>query len=297
MFRAGRTTPSILAVPIDSPPDAGPGADGSINVALALDLLDHVRGTTPPLSLVVLFLGAEYGDTDAYPMGSTLFLRDFQPDYRAVVLYLNLRGVPGRVLVRSGGRGIVSPFWLMSRGMDSLSAAHVPYRLQADAVQAFRLGTTEERTLIEPYLKAGYPSIGLEGDITGPAARESPEMLGLPLGIPPGVRGRGPRRNPRGVGPSLPPGAGRRPLPDRRREDLRRRARGGAVRPASLCPCLRPAAEKVRADPSCEMPGPSFRWRHSRSFSSPRGPGPCGASLPFARSPGCGGTLRWSSSP
>jgi hypothetical protein len=174
----GRSRDSlILAVPVDAPPGAGPNEDGSINVALALDLLDHLKGTTPPLSLVVLFLGAEYGDADAYPMGSTLFLRDYQPDYRAAVLYLNLRSVPGRILVRGGGRGIVSPFWLMNRCVDSLRASLVPYLLQADEVQAFRLGATDERTLIEPWLRAGYPSVGLEGEYGAPRVPGSPDML------------------------------------------------------------------------------------------------------------------------
>jgi hypothetical protein len=174
----GRSRDSlVLAVPVDAPPGSGPGEDGSINVALALDLLDHLKGTTPPLSLVVLFLGAEYGDTDVYPMGSTLFLRDYQPVYRTAVLYLNLKSVPGRILVRGGGRGIVSPFWLMNRCVDSLQASLVPYRLQADEVQAFRLGATEERTLIEPWLRAGYPAVGLEGEYGVARTPGSPEML------------------------------------------------------------------------------------------------------------------------
>ncbi|MGO9310346.1 MAG: hypothetical protein ACLQDL_15170 [Spirochaetia bacterium] len=174
----GRSPDSlIIAVPIDAPP-AGPSeGDGSINVALALDLLGRVQGTTPPLSLIVLFLGAEYGDADVYPMGSTLFLRDFQPASRAAVVYLNLRGVPDRVLVRGGGKGIVSPFWLMNRCVDSLRISHVPYRLQADEVQAFRLGATDERPLIEPYLRAGYPSVGLEGEYGAARAAASPDML------------------------------------------------------------------------------------------------------------------------
>src|SRR5271157_1800024 len=174
----GRSPDSlIIAVPIDAPPGSGPDEDGSINVALALDLLDHVKGSTPPLSLVVLFLGAEYGETDVYPMGSTLFLHDYQPASRAAVLYLNLHTVPDRVLVRGGGRGIVSPFWLMKACVDSLRASQVPYRPQADEVQAFRLGATNERTLIEPYLRAGYPSIGLEGKYREPRAAGGPEML------------------------------------------------------------------------------------------------------------------------
>ncbi len=65
----------------------------------------------------------------------------------------------------------------MSRCVDSLHAAQVPYQLQADEVQAFRLGATEEKTLIEPYLRAGYPSIGLEGQSAAPGAHAPPGML------------------------------------------------------------------------------------------------------------------------
>ncbi len=128
-----------------------------MGVALAIDLLDHVRGQTPPLGLVVLFLGAEFGDEAPYPMGSTLFLRDFQPDTPASVLYLNLRSVPSRIVVRGSASGIVTPYWLMKRCVDALQASGVPYRLQADEMQAFRLAATEERTQIEPWLKAGVP--------------------------------------------------------------------------------------------------------------------------------------------
>jgi hypothetical protein len=174
----GRSPDSlVIAVPIDSPPDAASGVEGSINVALALDLLAHVRGTRPPLNLLVLFLGAEYGDTDDYPMGSTLFLHDYQPASRAAVLYLNFRTVPRKVIVRGGGKGIVSPFWLTKRCVDCLGASAVPYLLQAEEVQAFRLGATEERTLIAPYLRAGYPSVALEGEHSTEHTAGSPEMF------------------------------------------------------------------------------------------------------------------------
>ncbi len=46
----------IVAVPVDAAPDAGPAQDGSIGVALALDLLDNLKGSRPPLSLIVLFV-------------------------------------------------------------------------------------------------------------------------------------------------------------------------------------------------------------------------------------------------
>jgi hypothetical protein len=168
----------IVAVPLNDPPGASPGRDGSVNVALALDLLSRAHASTPPLGLTVLFLGAEFGDTDAYPMGSTLFLRDFQPDYRAAVLYLNLLEVPTRVLVRGGGRGIVTPYWLMDRCVEALRQSGVDYRLPGDETQIYRMGTPDQRTSIEPYLRAGYPSVGIAGEYDGPHRQNEQEWLG-----------------------------------------------------------------------------------------------------------------------
>ncbi len=157
----------ILAVPIDTPPDASTASEGSVNVALALDLIARLRGTTPPLSMIVLFLGAERGDTADYPLGSNLFVRDFRPEFRAAVLYLDLRDAGSRVDVRIGAPGIVTPYWLVDRCAQSLRAAGVTFDLPADEVQLFRMGTTDEHTMIEPWLTAGYPAVGLRSGAPG----------------------------------------------------------------------------------------------------------------------------------
>ncbi len=154
----------IIAVPLDHMPDAAPGMDGAVNIALALGLLRQMKAAPPPVSVTVLFLGAEFGSTPDYPLGSNLFLSDFQPDYRVAVLYLNFRAVPSRVLVRGGGTGIVSPYWLMNRSVEALRQSKVPYLLRGYENQVFRLGLAGEPTIIEPYLRAGYPAISLEGE-------------------------------------------------------------------------------------------------------------------------------------
>jgi hypothetical protein len=175
---AGRVRDTlIVAVPLDQQQDAEEGKDGSVNIALALDLIRRSTRIPPPVSLTVLFLGAEFGDADVYPMGSTLFLRDFQPDYRAAVIYLNLRDVPTRIIVRGGGKGIVTPYWLMNRSVDALRAAGVPYLLRGDESQIFRMASVAERTAIEPYLKAGYPSVELEGQYGTVTARDSADWM------------------------------------------------------------------------------------------------------------------------
>ncbi len=162
----------IVSVPLGHAVGTEPRRDGAVNVALALGLLRRLKDEPPPLSVTVLFLGAEFGPTPDYPMGSHLFLNDFRPDYRVAVLYLNFRTVPSRVLVRGGGRGIVSPYWLMDRSVRALGEAKLDYQLRGNENQAFRLGLTGEGTIVESFLKEGYPAVSLEEDPADEGAGE-----------------------------------------------------------------------------------------------------------------------------
>lgn len=157
----------ILAVPLDGREGDAEGADGAVNLALALSALERAAESPPALSLTVLFLGAETGGSGAYPMGSALFLRDFQPDHRVAVVYLDLREVPSRLIVRTGANLIVSPYWLIDRCLSALQEAGIAYAVRENENQVFRMGLRGERTIIEPYLKAGYPSLSLEGEYGG----------------------------------------------------------------------------------------------------------------------------------
>ncbi len=167
----------IVAVPLDHPQDAGPLEDGSVNIVLALSLLQGLRDNRPPLSVTVLFLGAEFGDTREYPMGSALFLQDFRPDFRAAVLYLNMRAVPDRLVVRGGGTGIVSPYWLIERSVEALRKAHVSSLLRDYENQVFRMGLAGGRSIIDPFLTARYPAVSLEADAVGHPQTVAEEWL------------------------------------------------------------------------------------------------------------------------
>jgi hypothetical protein len=158
----------IVAVPLDNPPNVEKSSGGAVNIAMALGLLRRLKDMPPPVSVTVLFLGAEFGSTSNYPMGSNLFLDDFQPDFKVAVLYLNLRAVPSRLVVRGGGTGIVSPYWLMERCVNALTQAGIPFNLRGYENQVFRLGLSGEHTVIEPFLRAGYPAISLETDSSSP---------------------------------------------------------------------------------------------------------------------------------
>ena len=111
-------------------------------------------------------------------MGSRLFLRDFYLGHGAMVVYLNLERVPSRLFLRSGGRGIESPYWLIDRVTASLKAANVYFLVRGNENQIFRIGLTSERTIIEPYLYAGYPAISFEGEYEPLDAAQQGQWMG-----------------------------------------------------------------------------------------------------------------------
>jgi hypothetical protein len=154
----------ILAVPINHPLGTAPQLDGSINVALALGIIEHISRQTPPISVKVLFLGAEYGQTQAYPMGSRLFLRDFFPDYKTMCLYLNFKRIPSRLHLRGGAKGIEAPYWLLDRCTRALEKTDLFFLIRGNENQIFRIGLTSEHTIIEPFLNADYPAVTFEGE-------------------------------------------------------------------------------------------------------------------------------------
>src|SRR4030042_1943147 len=97
---------------------------------------------------------------------------------------------------RAGGRGSECPFWLIDRTTQALDAAGLFFRIRGNETQIFRFGLTDQPTMIEPYLNAGYPAVSLEGEYEGlPAGGEEAlaasllAFLGdfggaLPAGIP-----------------------------------------------------------------------------------------------------------------
>ncbi len=170
VFFKGKSPDELLvAVPIDQEPDASRSEDGSINPALALGFIEELRAAEPPVSVRVLFLGAEYGGGSEYPIGSREFLANFYPDHPVAVLYLNFRFIPERAIITSGSNSAISPYWLIDRCSTSLDEAGLFYLLRGNENQIYRLGLAGKPPLIDPYLQAGYPAIELS-DLGTPLA-------------------------------------------------------------------------------------------------------------------------------
>ena len=171
------------------------------------------KGGDPPLSLTVLFLGAEYGEGDAYPMGSTLFLRDFQPDYRTAVVYLKLRAGAFTGPRARGRTGYREPVLADEQVRGRPARRPVPFLLRGDEAQVFRMGTTNERTLIEPCLPGGLSLGRAGGGIQRHRGRHRGAWLTALSAFLRGFLTRERGGHPRGVGPPLPAPADRAGCP------------------------------------------------------------------------------------
>ncbi|MEW5814557.1 MAG: hypothetical protein AB1798_04050 [Spirochaetota bacterium] len=158
-----KTDMLILAVPVNHPDDALKGEDGSINLAIALNEATHLFSKKLPISVKILFLGAEYGSERWFPMGTHQFLDTYYPEFSSIVLYINFKTITSRVIVRCGGNRIVSPYWMINRCDRSLKKAALDHLIRGNENQVFRIGIPGKPTAIEPYLKDGYPSLELEG--------------------------------------------------------------------------------------------------------------------------------------
>ncbi|MBN2532229.1 MAG: hypothetical protein JXB88_05025 [Spirochaetales bacterium] len=153
----------IFLIPLNHPLDAEKETDGLINIALGLTLITHYSSRKPPVTLQFVFLGAEYGDSSLYPLGSTLYLDDFCPDYPVMLLYFSFQNIPKRIIVGGAGQGRIAPYWFTIRCSEALKKADVPFLISGNKNQIFRLGLAEGKTSIEPFLKARYPSLSLSG--------------------------------------------------------------------------------------------------------------------------------------
>jgi len=150
-----------LVVPLNQPRWSDP-AWGSINIALALGLLENHRGTEYSAGLRVLFLGGEF--TDETPLGSREVLALFSPDTISPFFYLAFEAPPRSLTLKAGGEDTVCPRWFLEDTTELLKSSGIDSRIRGSEIQFSRFGFGESPSLIQPYLSAGFPALLMTGE-------------------------------------------------------------------------------------------------------------------------------------
>ena len=154
----------IIVLPLNHTVQAGPENSGSLALAVGLALLQEYRATPPPLSLKIVFLGAEYQPTEPTFLGSATYLDYLNNPFPQAVLYLALYGKSASYAIRSGGKGVVSPLWIVEKSLAALQKNSLAYYFNTSRQQVNRTALVSAQTAVETYLLADLPAIEIEAN-------------------------------------------------------------------------------------------------------------------------------------
>jgi hypothetical protein len=152
----------LVAAPINSRDLADPDEDGTPSVAALLALVESLAAEPVAQRITVLFLGAEYGPTAAYPLGSRRFLSGYFPEGPQALLYLDATATP--LLLEAGGDGSVAPSWLIRATVDAARATGLEIATRPGMYQLNRLGVAPAHPALAAYLAAGIPAVLVDSD-------------------------------------------------------------------------------------------------------------------------------------
>jgi hypothetical protein len=173
-IQGARPDTLLVAVPLSAEfgGTADPKRDGALNLALALQIIRRSVERPLPVTVSVVFLGADTGHGE--PRGTAHFLAGFFPKHPVSVLYLSLETFPSRILFQTGSRGVITPDWFIVRCSKAADTAALPFLTLGNENQVFRIGMSGTDSPLGRFLEAGYPAVALEGSYGG-SEKISPE--------------------------------------------------------------------------------------------------------------------------
>ncbi|MBI9097854.1 MAG: hypothetical protein JEY91_05230 [Spirochaetaceae bacterium] len=152
----------IIAVPLNNSEVQNSTRDGSINIALALQLLDIFIDFKPPVSLEFLFLGAERGENEIYPIGSNYYLNNYSATYPTVALYLDLSRQGDTIAIKNSSDSDLSPMWLVESFAEQFMEKKLNFSTENIQTLVYQSGFEKASPIINTYLGHEVPMVLLE---------------------------------------------------------------------------------------------------------------------------------------
>lgn len=182
----GHSFSSVLEVRIEG---TGPGAlafvfpvndvqtwgDGAEGVAAALDLMERMLRSPPPVEARFVFLGGDEGLA-----GSRAYAAYCADDPSLAVVRVEATADPGgTVQILIAGTGALSPFWLFDASVRVVRSRGSRDSVNANGSMIQRLGLGENPTPLDPWFERGIPAVTLRAGLSGPpgTAQEAPGIV------------------------------------------------------------------------------------------------------------------------
>ena len=169
----------FMIFPINHPASSIPGRDGSTNLAVALFLAKKLRNTKLPQTVHIVFMGAEFGEGEDYPLGTKDYLSNYYPELNSAFFYFDFRYVPDSIKINHSGTGSISPLWILKKSINSLNTAKLPFSSEPGINLINRLSLNNKPLVIDSYFANEYPVIHFEGSYSGYYTPEKDKIAAL----------------------------------------------------------------------------------------------------------------------
>jgi len=156
----------VIAVPLNHKSTQDQNRNGSINIAIALQLLEIFAEYKPPVSIEFLFLGAERGSGPYYPIGTEYFLSNFSSRSPTMLLYLDMENQGDLITIKNSSGSDLSPMWLVERFTERFKEKNLIFSTESIQSLAYQSGFETPSNIIESYLSDEVPAILLESEFT-----------------------------------------------------------------------------------------------------------------------------------
>ncbi len=136
------------------------------NTALALELAERFSKQEHTSQIQILFLGADF-------IGARVSAEEFS-DGKYSLFYLNFKYVPEEIILQTGNREHITPYWMVNYCNSSLRKAGLSFNLKPEQNILYSVGMIPESSPLDIYLDAGITALMFYG-----AKEEKPKYASI----------------------------------------------------------------------------------------------------------------------
>ena len=126
------------------------------NTALALELAERFSKQEHASQLQIVFLGADF-------IGAKVSAEEFS-NGKYSLFYLDFHGVPDKIILQTGNRNHITPYWMVNCCNNSLQKARLTFNLKPEQNILYSIGMIPAASPLDIYLDAGMTALMLYGE-------------------------------------------------------------------------------------------------------------------------------------
>ena len=126
------------------------------NAALALELAVRLSRQEHTSQIEILFLGSDF-------IGARVAAQSLKNE-DCVLLYLNFQGIPDKIMLQTGVKGHITPYWVVNYCNKYLHQANLAFNLKPEQNILYSIGMIPDPSPLDVFLEEGITALMMYGD-------------------------------------------------------------------------------------------------------------------------------------